>query len=156
MAPTEDLDEEEPWIISPKDQRARWWEVIIVVSTIITCILDLFMASGFNSTYIGIWIVLYLFDFLYIVDIAVQFFTAYHENGVLVTNRKLIAKSYLKSTFALDIISVIPMEIVTLFVPSSSPWKLLTQLRLPRLIRLYRMVKLFGKKILIYTMYVYY
>lgn len=62
--------------------------------------------------------ILYLFDFLFLIKIYMQFHTTYDdERGLLVTDRVLIAKRYLRKRlgFRIDVITIIPFELVALF-----------------------------------------
>ena len=52
-------------------------------------------------------------DFIFILDIVFTFYTAYYdEDYLLVEDRLLIAKSYLKSWFLIDLLSVLPIDIL--------------------------------------------
>ena len=54
----------------------------------------------------GMVIFEYIIDSLFVTDIIVNFFSAYHgEKNVLIVDRCKIAKSYLKSWFLLDVIA---------------------------------------------------
>ena len=66
---------------------------------------------------------------------AAQFNLAYRDEtkgGQMVKSRKLIARRYLKGWFTIDLISIVPFELLT--VPP--------QMKMVRLIRLLRLLKL--------------
>jgi CRP-like cAMP-binding protein len=55
-----------------------------------------------------------LFDFMFIFDLAVNFRTAFHDSGELVTDPHLIAFAYLRGWFWLDLLSSLPTTLITL------------------------------------------
>ena len=56
----------------------------------------------------------HIFDFIFLVDIILTFFTSYHDekHDLEILEHKLIAKKYLKSWFLLDLISIFPFDLV--------------------------------------------
>jgi potassium channel len=89
-----------------------------------------------------LWIVLdSLVDFLFVVDIILNFFMAYFDEADhLISDKRTIAKRYLRSWFLIDAFAVIPFN---LMVTSSRDYSSLARLaRLPKLYRLLRMTKL--------------
>ncbi|CAH8537221.1 unnamed protein product [Dicrocoelium dendriticum] len=72
-------------------------------------------------------------DLIYLADIGVQFNTTYLKRGLVVQNRISLAKHYLLSThFRLDIISIIPLDLIQLKVGIQP------MLRFTRLVKMYR------------------
>ena len=94
-------------------------------------------------------------DILFLVDLILNFFTAYEkeQNGVLifVTKPKLIAIQYLKGWFWVDFIALIPTAFIENVIgahinansKSQSLTKLVRILRIYRLFRIVRMAKIF-------------
>ena len=90
-------------------------------------------------------------DVLFMVDILINFLSAVeNDDNTLITEPKEIAKLYLKTWFAFDLISVLPFSLIEKIIPkpeegipgqgSSQGYNQLV--RLARLPRLYRMTKL--------------
>ena len=78
-------------------------------------------------------------DFIYFLDILVQFRTGYLEQGLLVYDSKKLALNYLKSNkFLLDIFSLAPFELFELYFGYSVP-----MLRFSRFLKFYRLMELF-------------
>lgn len=46
----------------------------------------------------------------FIIDIVISFSTGYMDKGIIIMSRRKIARNYLKSWFALDIIAIIPFN----------------------------------------------
>lgn len=81
-----------------------------------------------------------MIDAVFAVDIILCFFSAYEdENEELVHDRCIIARSYAKSWFFIDIISILPIQE---FLETSDFVSLARIARLPKLYRLIRMFKL--------------
>ncbi|CAF0704862.1 unnamed protein product [Brachionus calyciflorus] len=82
------------------------------------------------------WILDYSCDLIYIIDIFVRLRTGYLEQGLLLRDFKKLALTYLKSfQFKLDILSVIPFEILNLFLTKN----LRPNYRFNRLIKINRL-----------------
>ena len=88
------------------------------------------------------WIIFdILIDTIFIIDIFVNFFSAYYDHQFqIIIDNKLIAKTYLKSWFILDFVSVLPLSYL---MQTYHGYSSLTRLsRLPRLYRLFKIAKL--------------
>ncbi|KAI8916565.1 hypothetical protein DFJ77DRAFT_483323 [Powellomyces hirtus] len=81
-------------------------------------------------------------DLIFFFDMGVQIRTPYRDEqtGRLVRDGKSILMRYLKSWFLIDLLSVIPFEMLNMF--SGGDQKNLSQLRLLRFLRLARLLKL--------------
>jgi potassium channel len=76
-------------------------------------------------------------DILFGIDIFVSFFSAYYDGkDNLITDRKAIAKKYIRSWFLIDITAILPLS----YILSSPKYNQL--IRLARLPKLYRLVKM--------------
>ena len=61
------------------------------------------------------WIIIYaLIDSFFFLDILLSFFTAIDDDQKVysITDRKLIAKNYLRGWFFIDIISILPIDVI--------------------------------------------
>lgn len=85
-----------------------------------------------------------MIDLIFMVDVGLNLITAFEDiNGELITNRKLIVKNYIKTWFAVDILSCIPISLIQYVSGGNSQnVKLIKLSRLPRLYRLLRLLKL--------------
>ena len=82
-----------------------------------------------------------LVDFLFFVDIVINFRSAWYvEDGTLVVFDQAVAtKSYLRGWFVLDFISLVPFEVIGLGVTVGDGSSVL---RLPKLLKIMRLVKI--------------
>jgi hypothetical protein len=87
------------------------------------------------------WLLLDCFvDLIFAADIVINFYTAYFDfDDNLITDRRIIAKAYLKGWFFIDFISILPISPVIQYSRDYSSLARLT--RLPRLYRLMKMAK---------------
>ena len=88
-----------------------------------------------------------LIDGLFLIDVTLNFLTAYYDdNNSLITDRTLIAKRYLRTWFAIDLIS--RYQYIYIYIYSlpiqifDSSINMNKSVRLIRLQRIYRMAKL--------------
>lgn len=88
-----------------------------------------------------------LINLLYILDIFVSWRTTYYDReGLLVLDRKLARKRYLKTWFTIDLFASFPFEYIAMVVLIGSAGGVPAVLRLPSLLKALRILRL-GKKI---------
>lgn len=128
------------FLLLPDDPFKIKWEMLIAVVLIFTAIITPFRLA-FSSSDDRTWSVInYVIDITFFLDIILTFFSAYEdENEELVHDRCVIASSYLKSWFLVDIISVLP---ISEFLQTGDFASLARIARLPKLYRLIRLIKL--------------
>jgi len=89
-----------------------------------------------------------IFDICFALDIILNFLTAYVDiDRRIVWDQKKIAKRYLQSWFAVDLIAVLPFEIISSWIfdayhSSDQTSQLFRLFRIPRLIRLLKIFRL--------------
>ena len=130
----------EHFIILPDDVFKERWELLITCLLLFTAMVTPYRIAFFQTDDLAWTIVDYSTDVLFGIDIVVNFFSAFENaNDELVHDRTLIAKSYLKSWFFIDIISILP---VSAFIETTDYVSLARLARLPRLYRLIKMFKM--------------
>lgn len=97
------------------------------------------------------WIVTYyIFDFIFLIDITICFFTSYKDElrQVEITSHKLIAINYLKGWFFIDFLSIFPFDAIldgnanlNNLVRVARIGKMYKVIRLLRLIKVLKLVK---------------
>ncbi|XP_070566365.1 uncharacterized protein [Ptychodera flava] len=134
--------------LSPHTTAMRLWECCIVITVAITFSLEMFLAA-FDSQLLVLWVIAYLFDFIYLLDIVRHFFLGYMENGILITDRRKIRKHYLLTTFIVDLFTVLPLDLLVFISPGVVPghMKRLAQYRcINRLLRVHRILSFFNSR----------
>jgi hypothetical protein len=78
-------------------------------------------------------------DGIFFLDLVFNFLTPYMEEDRMVTSLWDIAKKYLKFWFAVDLLSIIPFEVI---LDGGKAFSLVRISRLPKLYKLVRLVKI--------------
>ena len=123
------------------------WETLVAASIVPSIVLVVFQAV-FDAGIVWQWIVIYIADALFIASMLARFLTGYKERGALVTNRKLVVLNYLKRSFSVDLLSVLPLEVFAFIATGGheETLALAAILRVNRCIRCYRVWTFICKK----------
>ncbi|XP_075706013.1 cyclic nucleotide-gated channel alpha-4 [Rhinoderma darwinii] len=102
------------WILDPAGGWYYTWLNIMVIPITYNWVIIICRScfTGIQYRYLPLWLCLdYLCDILYIMDIIANFYTGFLQEGILVTNRRLIAVRYLRSPqFRWDLLSILPTD----------------------------------------------
>ena len=122
------------------------WEALVAASILISMIFVIFQVT-FDAGMVWQWVIMYIADALFVASMFARFLTGYMKRGVLVTERKLVVLNYLKRTFFLDLLSVIPLEIFAFAATGGrgETLEIASFLRLNRCIRFYRVWTYIGE-----------
>ena len=132
-------------IICPGSIGNRAWQGLIATVALIGTGIATAQAS-FTTDSLILWIVVYLFDVLFTLDIVLNFYLAYFkDNGILVADRRKIVMRYLRGPFALDLLCVFPLDFLALVINTRSMARSLAFLRLNRIIKIHKCFAYFGK-----------
>mmetsp|Transcript_42657 Transcript_42657/g.109858 ORF Transcript_42657/g.109858 Transcript_42657/m.109858 type:complete len:993 (-) Transcript_42657:1305-4283(-) len=87
----------------------------------------------------------YIIDACFVIDIMMNFRTAYLERGIAISDPKVVGRRYLKNWFVIDFLASMPFELLSYIAPSAfmvgppgKQFNLFVFFRLPRLLRLRR------------------
>lgn len=135
-------------LIYPDEKNKEAWDLFMTVILLVTCVLTPYNIAFVPIEDITSKIVSGAIDVLFAIDMIVIFNSVYFdENMGLITNRKLIAKNYLLGWFAIDLLAIIPFDIIlnqsdmTSLVRVARVGKLYKLVKLTKLIRVLKMVK---------------
>jgi hypothetical protein len=111
-------DSQGHFYLHPNSNLRRCMDMIAAVFVLWTCIIVPF-DIGFEWWIAPGWLKIFssVIDYFFVLDIILNFQTAYIEHGELFTDRKKIRLKYLKTWFLPDLFSVIPYEF---FIGTSS------------------------------------
>ena len=132
------------------------WDMALAIIIIYSCLVGPYRMAFKVPALEGWFVFELLCDALFLVDICLNFNTAYfNQDDILVTNRRQIALNYLSFWFWLDLLSTVPIDLIMDSIgleagdSSGAQFKLLRLTRLVRLIKLTRLAKLqaFFKKL---------
>lgn len=136
-------------VIHPANKWKQRWDFYIMFCMVAACILTPLQLAFVEEDTIE-WILMSaIIDVSFFVDIVLTFFSAYVEesNMQLETNKAVIAKKYLKFWFWMDLLSIIPFDLIlqNIFTDSEigNMAKFTRVGKLYKMIRMLRMVKMF-------------
>ena len=111
-----------PCMIIPPDSRfSHIWSLTIALLLIYTATYMPFKTCFVDESSTTDEIIDWTVDILFMVDILVNFLQATENtDGTWITSPKQIARNYLKSWFAFDLVSVIPFNLIEKFFDKGS------------------------------------
>ncbi|KAK1802769.1 hypothetical protein P4O66_021310, partial [Electrophorus voltai] len=132
------------WIVDPATDLYFYWLCIVAMPAFYNLMM-LVTRSCFNELqhiYTTLWVVLdYSSDIIYCIDTFVRSRTGFLEQGLLVKDPKKLWECYKKTPqFKLDLISMIPTDLVMLKVGFNNP-----ELRFNRLFKMSRLFEFFDR-----------
>lgn len=134
--------------LNPNSSRMRSWESFVIL-TIIICVKLEFFQAAFTTRYVAIWILVYCFDLIFLLDIILRFYLGYMKDGILITDKAKIRSHYLRRKFPIDVFTILPIDLVILLWPGITAPGVLRYLAfyrlLPKFVRLHRVPPFFGK-----------
>jgi voltage-gated potassium channel len=131
-------------MFNPEGKFKYYWDSIILSLTIYVCVevpLRLVLDYQIFEIHDILDIVVTIF---FTIDIIISFRTKIKEKATFITDRKIIAKNYLRGWFTIDFISAIPFGLVINIFAITNPhlvW-ILNSARLTRILRLLRLSQL--------------
>ncbi|KAJ1215021.1 hypothetical protein NDU88_002631 [Pleurodeles waltl] len=139
-----DEPKKEVFVIDPSGNTYYNWLFCITMPVMYnwTMIIARACFEDLQHDYIEMWFVLdYVSDFIYILDMFVRTRTGYLEQGLLISDERKLREKYKKtSQFKLDVISIIPTDIFYFYLGLDYP-----ELRLNKLLRVSRMFEFFQR-----------
>ena len=138
--------ERSPLVISPRTWYMRKWDLVTLVLLLFTAVVTPVEVAFLETS---LWSIMFWInrsvDALFVIDIFLNFFVAIidPEDGQLIFHHPTIVKTYLKGWFTIDIISVMPFDLIALIFKDGAVGKLkiLRVLRLLRLMKLLRILR---------------
>ena len=132
-------------VLFPGEFTIRVWDTVVAAAAFAGTLIGTFQAA-FTTDYDILWVVVYLIDLVYIVDMVLCFYKAYYnDNGILVTDRRKIIKRYIQRRMALDLFCVLPLDLLALGIHGESRLQALAIFRLNRIVKTYKCITWFSK-----------
>lgn len=126
-------------MIYPEDKFKTRWDLFISVILIFTCFVTPVRISFVEEDTTEWTITLLSMDAMFFIDMLIIFNSAFYtEEFTLVQDRKAIAKNYIKTWFAIDLLAILPIE----FFFRGGGSRANGMIRIARMGKLYKLVKL--------------
>ncbi|XP_051940897.1 cyclic nucleotide gated channel subunit alpha 1a [Hippocampus zosterae] len=142
-----DKDVDKPkdiFVINPAGNLYYNWLFIVTLPVMYnwTMIIARACFEELQYNYILYWVLFdYTSDLIYLADMLVRTRTGYLEQGLMVKDEKLLRDRYIKSfQFRLDVISMLPTDVLYLFLGLDYP-----EIRVNKLLRIGRMMEFFTR-----------
>lgn len=128
------------YLFYPEYKFKAYWDLFMTLILIITCMLtplNIAFTNSEESLATPQNIILMAIDGFFLLDIFVIFNSAYYDDETnLIENRRVIAKNYLQGWFTIDLLAIIPFDLIL----GATDFNQLV--RVARVGRLYKLVKL--------------
>lgn len=136
---------DKPWNLDPNAPRQQMWDLAMALLICMIAIFTPYEVSFLKPKVGGVLFTINrLVDLFFLMDMVMQFFLPFQSSGKdnrLIRSNYLIAKNYLLSWFFIDLVAIVPFDLITHFVPEVEKMRILRTVRLLRLAKLLRVVK---------------
>ena len=97
----------------PEDSWIDYWSGFITLVLIFACVVTPYRIAFVEKDGVDWIIVNFFVDFLFLLDILIIFNTAfYDEDFIIIDCRKQISMQYIQSWFFIDLLSIIPFDLL--------------------------------------------
>ena len=135
-------------VLDPSGPYMRRWDLVttfcLVFTAIVTPVEVGFVVQARPNPRTPLFWINRAIDCVFLKDIVLNFNLAYVDDtkgNMLVKSRRAIAKRYVRSWFAVDFISTLPFEVVTMLAGDTERLKGLKMIRMIRLLRLLKLAR---------------
>lgn len=126
-------------VMHPMSPYTAKWDIFVLLLLMFTAIVTPYEIAFFDVELNGLFIVNRIVDLGFLLDMIFRFYRGYVDfNGAYVFDRNLIRRRYTERWFWLDLVSLVPYDLVGYSLESSN----VTHLKTLRLLRLIRLSKL--------------
>lgn len=132
--------------LHPGSPFMRRWDVTMMLMMLFTALVTPYEVAFMDGGTVDFLFVLNrLVDLLFLIDLGINFLAPYQgsgkDDGQWVHDGRKIAQHYLRTWFTIDVVSLLPYDIVGMLVESDDVD--VSQLKVVRIVRLFRLLKLF-------------
>eukprot|EP00937_MAST-01D_sp_MAST-1D-sp2_P002484 g2484.t1 len=134
-----------PWIIDPRANWRKKWDITMILLLVYTALVTPYEVAFLETSIDPLFVINTLVNLLFIADMCMNFAVAYQvrETGQWVVDHKQIAGAYIRSWFLIDMVSVLPFDLVGFIMddPKLKKMKIFKVIRLLRLLKLLRILR---------------
>lgn len=141
---------ESRWLLNPRSAKMMYWDALVGVCLIFTATFTPYEVAFIEKDALNVevdarFVVNRVVDLAFLTDICLNFFLPYatSDNSKFITDHWRIVRHYLFGWFLVDVASVIPYDVIAIFMQDDSyaNLKVLRAIRLLRLAKLLRVVR---------------
>ena len=131
--------------LDPRALYVQRWDLCTATALLYTCFVTPFEVGIMTKSSVGpLFYVNQFINAIFVFDMGVQFFMPVPDpvTGEMIRNHARLAKGYLRGWFAIDLVSVLPVDIIVALGPDIMPTDNSAIVRVVRLLRIARLFKL--------------
>ena len=131
-------------MIDPNSPFMRNWDLVTIVALTFTATFTPYEVAVLETALDAAFVLNRFIDAIFVWDMGMQFFLMYRSDGASsnwVRNRATIRRHYLKGWFTIDLVSILPFDIVAFALQDGALGKM-KALRIIRLMRLLKLVRI--------------
>lgn len=107
-----------PCMIYPEDTWKEKWDLVVSIVLIFTCAITPFRLAFYTDDPIGWQIINNTIDMIFFIDMILIFNTAYYdEDFKMIQHRGVIAFTYFKGWFLIDLMAIFPIGQIQKLMP---------------------------------------
>lgn len=135
-------------ILYPDNLFRRIWDIIIIFLLLYTAIILPYTVCFIDTVPTsGIGLIETIIDFMFLLDIFINFFSAYIDDvGIIIDNKKLISINYLSGYFFMDFVSSLPIQLMLYSFETDISGSKISISRIYKTLRLIRFIKMIRVK----------
>jgi len=145
----------DPWVLTPQGHPIlQWWDCGTMICLGFVALVTPAEVALLDTQLDALFFINRFIDLVFIVDMALQFCVAYRVKtpygSRLETRRNIIVRHYLRTWFFVDVLSILPFDVIGMIAQSAAverikAMKVLKLLRLLKLVRVLRASRLFHR-----------
>ena len=109
-----------PWLVDPNSPEMKRWDLCSICLLLFVMLVTPYEVAFLETSLNVLFVINRIVDLFFISDMVLQFFLMYRdeEKGVLIKDQNQIIAEYMKCWLWIDIISVLPFDMISLLMKS--------------------------------------
>ena len=143
----EALRNETGFVVDPNCAFMRRWDMVTILALFFTAVVTPYEVAVLETSLDALFVANRFIDAVFVFDMGLQFVLMYRasdaKGGAMVRDTRKIRQHYLRGWFVLDLVSILPFDIVSFALKDGAlgKMKVLRVVRLMRLLKLVRIVR---------------
>jgi hypothetical protein len=143
----EALRNETGFVVDPNCAFMRRWDIVTILALFFTAVVTPYEVAVLETSLDALFVANRFIDAVFVFDMGLQFVLMYRasdaKGGAMVRDTRKIRQHYLRGWFVLDLVSILPFDIVSFALKDGAlgKMKVLRVVRLMRLLKLVRIVR---------------